>query len=426
MSGKRVAIIGAGVAGLVSIKSCLEEGLEPVCFKRHDDIGGIWYYTEQLRKGQAAATYDSVVTNRSKEMSCFSDFPFPKEWPPFLSRLRVHDKPHFPSYPGLETFDGIKIHCNEYRDSSKVKSKRFLVVGAASTAGEVACELAKDDSIQVFLSMRHGTWVIPRIGVHCIPDDLWFSRSVVDKAKISKQYIKDYKIVGLQPLEPLNSTSSVMINDDIQHRIMQGKLVSLTGIERFEANCVTLTDGSTLSDIDAVVFATGYKMAFPFLKNSLVFDKSDNLQLYKLLFPVAVQQQPDRMVLIGMFNPDGPIFSTIELQARWAVNVFIRRAKLPTEDTMRVDIEERCKYMRMYHELAEELNANPSFWKMCISDPRLAIACWYGPQTPYTYRLQGSRTWDGAREAILSIWENTISPTSSYAIDIVLVVLIRG
>lgn len=42
---KRVAIVGAGVSGLASIRCCLEEGLEPTCFERSDDLGGLWRFT---------------------------------------------------------------------------------------------------------------------------------------------------------------------------------------------------------------------------------------------------------------------------------------------------------------------------------------------------------------------------------------------
>lgn len=42
---KRVAIVGAGVCGLASIKCCLEEGLQPTCFERSDDVGGLWRFT---------------------------------------------------------------------------------------------------------------------------------------------------------------------------------------------------------------------------------------------------------------------------------------------------------------------------------------------------------------------------------------------
>lgn len=42
---QRVAIIGAGVGGLASVKCCLDEGLEPTCFERSEDIGGLWRYS---------------------------------------------------------------------------------------------------------------------------------------------------------------------------------------------------------------------------------------------------------------------------------------------------------------------------------------------------------------------------------------------
>ena len=43
---KRVCIIGAGVSGLPSIKSCLEEGHLPVCYEKTNDMGGLWNYRD--------------------------------------------------------------------------------------------------------------------------------------------------------------------------------------------------------------------------------------------------------------------------------------------------------------------------------------------------------------------------------------------
>lgn len=40
----RVAVIGAGTSGLASVKACIEGGLEPVCFERGHDIGGVWNF----------------------------------------------------------------------------------------------------------------------------------------------------------------------------------------------------------------------------------------------------------------------------------------------------------------------------------------------------------------------------------------------
>lgn len=42
---QRVAVVGAGVSGLSSIKCCLDEGLEPTCFERSKNLGGLWKFT---------------------------------------------------------------------------------------------------------------------------------------------------------------------------------------------------------------------------------------------------------------------------------------------------------------------------------------------------------------------------------------------
>lgn len=48
MEKTRIAVIGSGASGLTCIKCCLEEGLEPVCFERSGDIGGLWRFQVNL------------------------------------------------------------------------------------------------------------------------------------------------------------------------------------------------------------------------------------------------------------------------------------------------------------------------------------------------------------------------------------------
>jgi dimethylaniline monooxygenase (N-oxide forming) len=103
----RVAIIGAGPCGVTSIKCCLDEGLEPVCFEKGSDLGGLWRYT--TTECDHTSVYNACVMVTSKEMSCFrycrvgidsemtthffkvyffyfynSDFPIPKHYPLYL------------------------------------------------------------------------------------------------------------------------------------------------------------------------------------------------------------------------------------------------------------------------------------------------------------------------------------------------------
>ncbi|KAI0476966.1 FAD/NAD(P)-binding domain-containing protein [Xylaria cf. heliscus] len=47
---KRVAVIGAGISGVVSAAHLINEGIEVAVFERTGTIGGVWYYDERVDK----------------------------------------------------------------------------------------------------------------------------------------------------------------------------------------------------------------------------------------------------------------------------------------------------------------------------------------------------------------------------------------
>lgn len=47
-----VAVIGAGVSGLCSAKHAIAQGLNVTIFEQSEQIGGIWYYTDEVGKDQ--------------------------------------------------------------------------------------------------------------------------------------------------------------------------------------------------------------------------------------------------------------------------------------------------------------------------------------------------------------------------------------
>ena len=61
----RVAVVGAGVCGLPSVKQCLEEGLEPVCFEARPDLGGLWNYSREVVEGWGSVA-ETTLANTSK------------------------------------------------------------------------------------------------------------------------------------------------------------------------------------------------------------------------------------------------------------------------------------------------------------------------------------------------------------------------
>lgn len=95
-SGKRIAIIGAGVSGILSIKACKEEDkffAEIICYEKTSHVGGLWRYRElpnEFNNNQNKSNEDvptvmeGTIANSSKEMSAFSDFPPDPKTPNYM------------------------------------------------------------------------------------------------------------------------------------------------------------------------------------------------------------------------------------------------------------------------------------------------------------------------------------------------------
>src|SRR5689334_10112698 len=84
-AGMQVAVIGAGAAGLTTAKALCEVGIRPIVYEASDRLGGLWVYREQ---GEGPA-YRSLRTNTSRQITAFSDFPFPTNLPLYPAREAV-------------------------------------------------------------------------------------------------------------------------------------------------------------------------------------------------------------------------------------------------------------------------------------------------------------------------------------------------
>src|SRR4051812_49521924 len=83
-----VAVIGGGASGLAAARCLLGEGIVPTVFEQSSHIGGVWSFDEALPEGGSPA-YRSLHTNTPKQITAFSDFPFPDELPDFPSHAEV-------------------------------------------------------------------------------------------------------------------------------------------------------------------------------------------------------------------------------------------------------------------------------------------------------------------------------------------------
>jgi len=231
----RIAVIGAGSAGLATIKSCLEGGLEPICFERTETVGGLWKYSEgpETRKGNVMR---HTVTNVSKDIYCYSDYPPPDHYPNYLTHWRMYEylcsyAEHFdlnkyiqfntdvikiskaddyastgrwtvevrkegeteseihtvdgvmiavgynceknmPNVPGMDTFEGKLMHSKDYRTRDGFEGQRVVVIGLGNSGGDVTTDVAKVAKM-VYTSTARGAWIAPRTGVAGRPFDFY-------------------------------------------------------------------------------------------------------------------------------------------------------------------------------------------------------------------------------------------------------------
>ncbi|NXW42991.1 FMO4 monooxygenase, partial [Nyctiprogne leucopyga] len=501
---RRVAIIGAGVSGLASVKCCLDEGLEPTCFERSEDIGGLWRYTDSTDSGRVSV-YRSVITNTSKEMSCFSDFPCPEDFPSFLPHsllleyFRMYarhfdllrhirfkttvlsvkkcpdfttsgqwevvtetdgvqeshifdavmvctghfQEPYLPlaSFPGIETrFKGQYLHSRDYKDAEAFQGKRVLVIGTGNTGGDLSVELSRV-AAKVFLSARSSTWVFSRVSDNGFPFDMvnttrfnhffdWLLPSALTKRirfrKCNSWF--NHANYGLASIK--SSNFKIIINEELPFCLLSGTIVLKPKVEEFTESSVLFEDGTTEENIDVVLFATGYMFSFPFLEESVRSLFDDNRSLYKRIFPPQLERPT--LAIIGLVQLTGSVMVGAEMQARWVTGIFAGWNKLPPARKMMTDVLKKkppvkrnpserenlkMSFISYTDEIASCAGVKPNMLRLLLTDPRLALAIFFGPCTPYQYRLVGRGKWSGARNAILTQWERTLKPLRTRVVD---------
>ena len=71
-----VTVIGVGWSGLVTIKWMLEAGLSVVGLERRDNLGGVWYYSDDAT---VTSVMESTRTTSSSTVTEISDYPMPED-----------------------------------------------------------------------------------------------------------------------------------------------------------------------------------------------------------------------------------------------------------------------------------------------------------------------------------------------------------
>ncbi|XP_061307876.1 dimethylaniline monooxygenase [N-oxide-forming] 4-like isoform X6 [Pezoporus flaviventris] len=451
------------------------------------------------------SVYQSVITNTSKEMSCFSDFPCPEYFPSYLPHsllmeyfrmyarhfdlLRhIHFKttvlsvrkcpdfatsgqwevvtetngiqkshifdavmvctghfqePYLPlaSFPGIDTrFKGQYLHSREYKDAEAFRGKRVLVVGIGNTGGDLSVELSHV-AAKVFLSVRSSTWVVSRLSDQGFPLDMisttrfnhfldWLLPSALMRRIRFRKFNSWFNHANYGLASTKSSNFKVIVNEELPFCLLSGTIVLKSNVKEFTERSAVFEDGTTEENIDVVLFATGYIFPFSFLEESVRSLFDDNRSLYKRIFPPQLEKPT--LAIIGLVQLTGSVMVGAEMQARWVTGIFAGWNKLPPTSKMMADVLKekppvesnpserknlKMSFISYIDEIASCAGIKPSVLKLLLTDPRLALAIFFGPCSPYQYRLVGQGKWRGARDAILTQWQRTLKPLRTRVVD---------
>lgn len=249
--------------------------------------------------------------------------------------------PH-PLPPGAETFRGPILHSMDFRTGESFAGRRVVVVGLGASAVDIAADISRH-AARTLLSVRRGLHVIPKqlygISVDLIAEAPWFTsmslteqRQFVEQAlQVARGRLSDYGLP--EPDHPIFS-SAVTISDEILSLIRHGAVVPKPAIGSFDGGHVVFADG-TWEEADAVVYCTGYRMAFPFLPPDCPVGPRGAVELYRRIV------SPDRpgLCFVGLIRPVGSITRLVEAQAQWVARLFGGEIPLPAPDGMRSEID---------------------------------------------------------------------------------------
>ena len=209
--------------------------------------------------------------------------------------------------------------------------------------GDISCELSRHAS-QVYLSARCGVWVASRLYDGGCPSDLVLltrANQLVPKCllghmmkrKLEQKF--SHANFGLESIKPPDLNFPI-INDELPHRIVTGSITVKSEISYVEDKTIIFKDGTRVEGIDAIILATGFEMSVPVLPKSLQ-PTQGSIPFYKYVFPPSLKHST--LAVIGAMRVGGAIPPVVELQARWAVQVFIGNCTLPSAEEMRRDVE---------------------------------------------------------------------------------------
>ncbi|XP_064610332.1 uncharacterized protein LOC135474701 isoform X2 [Liolophura sinensis] len=346
---KRVAVIGAGSAGLCALRhySSRPEDFSVVAFEQTDTVGGTWVYTDQVGTDRFglpvhSSMYKSLRTNIPKEVMAFPDFPFREELPSFIKHSEVLEYlQEYGKHYNLEQYIKFNTCVEEVKpiqEKNCFKHWRLTYRNLLDTSSPLHTE--EFDSVMV-CNGHYSTPLLPDL-----PGSADFRGLVMHSHDFREaDPFQDMTVVCLGAassgldisIEISKVAKKVLLshNKPLVESEMPSNLEQVTGIDHLEQNAVVFKDGRRVV-ADAIVYCTGYKFSFPFLSKQCGLEIKDEriTPLYKHMIHTTFPT----LFFIGMCKIICP-FPQFHCQILVTMAILEGSVQLPCKEEMDADTE---------------------------------------------------------------------------------------
>ena len=349
----RVCVIGAGPHGLIVARALKKAGVPFVILEKNNDVGGLWDIDNP-----GTPMYESCHFVSSRDGSAYFDFPMPRSYPDYPSRVQIHnyirsfaetyqlcDAIEFGSEvvhaepdgdrwrvetrdgrvrsfegliacPGCNwhsrmpelkgAFDGEIIHSVQYRSARQLQDRRVLVIGLGNSGADIACDAVRTAE-KVFVSVRRGYHFVPKhlFGVPTLdllnnPDLAPEPVRGLDFQAAVDLMVGDVSRLGFpKPDHKVGETHPVM-NTQLLYHAAHGRITPKPNVRELAGDAVRFEDGSE-ERIDYIVCATGYTYRAPFLDEQAFGWEGEHPRLYMTVF----SRQHPALFIFGLFEAGG-------------------------------------------------------------------------------------------------------------------------
>lgn len=421
-TAKRVAVVGAGSAGVCAAKHLLQAGHEVTVFELGSYVGGLWKHDNDNGKSQA---YDRLAIITPRDRTQFEGFPFDKQTPRFPTHRDMYRyldsyaehygvkehirfntavesvKPIFdparepsrwsvtlgtgeelefdnviiatghlnePSHVPMlrDDFEGEYLHANKYRNPLPFVDKRVCVVGMGNTGVDIAHDLC-NVAARTVLVARSPVRIQPKVVMGIAYPDIaltlrkpWIPSAISSRILSALVYLAhgDQTRLGFKKPTARQHPTS---SESIISDIEFNRVLVRPGIKSIDGKVVIFEDG-TSEEFDVIIGATGYKVHLPFISNDIVPVEGNKVDLYKRVF---VPNWPG-LLFLGMLNPLLAYAQVFEAQMKLITQYLGGKFELPSE-------EEMWESIRADQELARKLYTDSPRHELEEADPAYAI-----------------------------------------------------